>query len=161
MLHLTTFVAFCIWPPPNPSYVDYYFSCNMNNMGKPWCCYICSFRCSWLQEYLCQYAIKYLHLHDFLSLFFVALVLVRHVSLLNKVIDALYLSSIVTKIFLSWLEFGNFFSKNILLLTISNNLFKYYLIVSNSFILCKSNFLIKFKTFMLRIFSFPSYFPFK
>jgi len=79
----------------------------------------------------------------------------------KEVINALYLSGTDIIIFSTSLESRNSFPNNFILLAIPNNLFEYYLIVSDSFILCISNSLINFKTFMPRIFSFPSYSTFK
>ena len=59
------------------------------------------------------------------------------------VINSSYLSGTVTSIFSTFLEFVDVVPSNLTLLTIASNLFEYSLIVSDYFILCSSNSLIK------------------
>ncbi|PHT50863.1 hypothetical protein CQW23_10610 [Capsicum baccatum] len=69
------------------------------------------------------------------------------------IIDASYLSGTVIRIFSTILESLNFVPNNLILLTMLRSRSEYSLTVSDSFIFCNSNSLIRFNTFMPRILS--------
>ena len=87
---------------------------------------------------------------------FAKVILDRSFVFSKVVVDVSYLSGCYKNFFYNfWIR--EFTSNNLTLLTITSNLFEDSLIVSDSFILCNSNFLIKFSTCKPHILLSPAY----
>ena len=89
------------------------------------------------------------------------LILDRSLVFSKVVIDASYLSGTVTRIFSTILQSVKSVPINLTLLTIPSNFSEYSLMVSDSFILCSSNSLMRLRLCIPRILSSPAYSSFR